>query len=208
MMKKIALGVLILLAAFVSLIIAAQISETLFIILFAAYSLFLIGAPLYFVVKLISAKRAKKRARRRRRRPAAAKAATPPARPAQTETKPASVRRLHFPEDFDGKQLAYKYENVGVYVPSVSAAEGIEYAQVAILEREPDNKFDPGAVAVYARCSGSLVKIGYLYRGRIQNMANDWLKSDAPIFCQFSRADKQDANASKDGFKINIAFYK
>lgn len=207
MLKKIAYIAAALFAAFISLIIAALINETLCAFLLALYMIALfIGLPIYAVCKIIAAQRAKKRARRKRRRAAAP--ATQAVQKRQAAPKQAPSRRLHFPEDFDGKLLAYKYEGVGVYVPDIHTAKDVEIGQVAILEREPDNKFDPGAVAVYAGSPSGLVKVGYLYRGRLQSMANDWLKADEPIFCQFSQADKQAANASKDGFKLNIAFYK
>lgn len=207
MLKKIAYIAAALFAAFISLIIAALINETFCALLLALYMIALfIVLPVYAVCKIIAAQRAKKRARRRRRRTAAP--ATQVAHEKRVEPQKAPVPRLHFPEDFEGKLLAYKYESVGVYVPDIHAAKDIEFAQVAILEREPDNTYDPGAVAVYAGSPSGLVKVGYLYRGRLQSMANDWLKADEPIFCQFSQADKQAANASKDGFKLNIAFYK
>lgn len=129
----------------------------------------------------------------------------------KTTSAARSEDALVFPYEYDGKTMAYQYEDVGVYVPHISEIAGIKKGQTAILENEPENEYDPGAVAVYAKSaihSGRMTRIGYLYRGTLQRMANDWLKRDEPIFVQFSYVNMNAAIPDKDGVKINIVFYE
>lgn len=109
-----------------------------------------------------------------------------------------------------GKACAYRYEHVGVYIPDISVIDDIEVGRIAVLLQEPSNKYDPRAVAVYTDSvkTGKNIKVGYLYRGKIQNIANDWEDRGEPAFCQIACINKQSANPDKDGVKINMSFYK
>lgn len=87
----------------------------------------------------------------------------------------------------------YKYENVEIYRPDISFTEIFEYDIVDILP-EPDNPYDPNAVAVKFHEN----ILGYLYRGTIQDMVHDFLKRKELI-----RATVQKI----DGTKIYLKMY-
>lgn len=183
---------LVFLIAFALWIVSGFISVEFFGLLTVFYFIALVVLLFRLIIQAIKKPRSK----------ATAKKATAAAR---------SEDALVFPYEYDGKTMAYQYEDVGVYVPHVNEIAGIKKGQIAILESEPENEYDPGAVAVYASSAiyaGRMTRIGYLYRGTLQRMANDWLKRDDPIFAQFSYVNMNAAIPGKDGVKINIVFYE
>ena len=193
-MKKFLVVLGVLFAMFVSLIVAAGINETLCGALFVAYFFGACAAVIVWIVKL--AKKAKRKT---------AKKTAPKQQAAQQAAKkPAPVVVQ------DEKPLSYEYKDVGLYVPDLSAMEGIDVDGLAFLESEPENEFDSRAVAVYAFTPSKnegKTKVGYMYRGRLQNMANDWIANDKHTFCQFSYIDLSIPDAKKNGVKIDISFY-
>lgn len=67
------------------------------------------------------------------------------------------------------------------------------------FESEPDNTYDPFAVAIKLNSK----KIGYVYKGQFQDMINDWLKRDHEIVAKITEVDF----ANKKIF-YQISFYK
>lgn len=77
--------------------------------------------------------------------------------------------------------LAYRYKRVNIAcadMPEYETAASLvtEGTEVDLIQ-EPDNAYDPRAVAVM---DGSDC-IGYLYRGKFQDMANDFIEAGKPI---------------------------
>lgn len=77
--------------------------------------------------------------------------------------------------------LAYHYDDVKFYPPfevvSKLNKKLLHAGATVILKPEPRNKYDNRAVALYV--SGH--KIGYLLRGTLQDMANDYIAKEWPI---------------------------
>lgn len=81
----------------------------------------------------------------------------------------------------DGHYLAYQYDDVKFYPPTEMTSKvnkkflrpGVE----VFLQQEPENKYDNRAIALYA--SGH--QIGYMLRGTLQDMANDYIEKGWPI---------------------------
>ena len=104
-------------------------------------------------------------------------------------------------EDIEGYTLKYHYHDVEVtsweYIP-----RDIKVGNRIICIQEPTNEADNNAVMLMFVPQRK--KLGYLYRGKIQDMVNDYL----------SRGDKVVARLSYLSFKpefsvkIDIAFYK
>jgi hypothetical protein len=103
-------------------------------------------------------------------------------------------------DDYDadeGTYLAYSYE------------EGLAFANTSILtgnggksitfQQEPENEHDKNAVAVYLND----VKVGYLYRGRTQDMVNDWIRRGMPFWGHVNKIDAANNKAT-----IKIGFYR
>ena len=115
------------------------------------------------------------------------------------------VQRDAFMYQKESGNIAYFYTDVGVYVPDVNRLNNPE-AQITgavVFAKEPNNPHDHNAVLV---CQ-SIGPIGYLYRGNIQSMVNDWLDSGKQVFGYISYLNKSHPNINKDGIKIDIAFY-
>lgn len=67
------------------------------------------------------------------------------------------------------------------------------------FKQENDNPYDSNAVAVYLADT----KIGYVYRGKVQDMINDWIKRNDYFLGFIDIVDK-----NKKQIKYKIAFYK
>lgn len=114
--------------------------------------------------------------------------------------KPASVVPA-YPAQISGTPLAYKYDDVRIYVPDDVALDpsALTPGTQVDLIAEPENTYDPHAVAV----SVGGTKIGYLLKGRIQDMANDFHAQSLPVFAQVYSASVE----SKD-VMLRICFYR
>ena len=67
------------------------------------------------------------------------------------------------------------------------------------FRQEPENEYDGNAVAIYLNDD----KIGYVYRGAIQNICNSYIAKGYPVL---GHINKYDVEAKKASFKIG--FYK
>ncbi len=111
------------------------------------------------------------------------------------------------PEEVDGKLLAYHYSNEICFIEGQKdTLKNRKYAADNIGHRiffikEPTNKADPHAVAVYLMGN----KIGYVYRGQEQDMINGWLSKGEPIVAYIS-----DCYKGLNGYNViyNVGFYK
>ena len=109
------------------------------------------------------------------------------------------LKAISIPYIFDYKGveyfLNYKYENIGILKPEGSTID-IKVGEELKLVQEPDNQYDNRAVAILNLKDE---KVGYLYKGWLQDMVNDFIKKDDPFFVL----------AEREPFKsIIIGFYK
>lgn len=119
----------------------------------------------------------------------------------QQAQKQKSGEKKSVVEDIEGYTLKYNYHDVEVtsweYIP-----RDIKVGDRIICIQEPTNEADSKAVMLMFVPQRK--KLGYLYRGKIQDMVNDYL----------NRGDKVVARLSYLTFKpefcvkIDIAFYK
>lgn len=70
-----------------------------------------------------------------------------------------------------------------------------------ILKREPSNRNDPNAIALYL----SGYKIGYLLRGGLQDMVHEWNEKKWPVECTFVSLKK--SRGEYQGY-VALAFYR
>ena len=135
------------------------------------------------------------------------KAARPVAQKSQTVSKSElDMQRDAFMYQKESGKVEYLYTDVGVYVPDVNMLNTPEVyiTGAVVFAKEPNNPQDQRAILV-CQSDGP---IGYLYRGKIQSMVNDWLDSGKQVFGYISYINKSHPNANKDGIKIDVAFYK
>lgn len=90
--------------------------------------------------------------------------------------------------------LSYQYDFVKVAMPNI---KGLKLGDFLSLEAEPDNQYDPHAVKILS----GLDKIGYLFRGKLQDMANDFLKKGLPVEVSVD-------SIADDSFTCGLGFYK
>ena len=126
---------------------------------------------------------------------------------AQPTNRAGSASRSIIDYDFlEDDAAAYEYSDVGVFVPDTSIFDRPDVVEGATvtLRQEPTNKYDNSAVAVVI----GRKRIGYLYRGRLQDMANDWLYRGDSVHGRISSVAPYCYDAKKDGIKIDLYFYE
>ena len=95
--------------------------------------------------------------------------------------------------------LAYKYEEAMYIIDnSICNISGNGGSTIDFIS-EPDNEHDKNAIAIYL----DKIKIGYVYKGRRQDMINDWIKKNYPIAGHINKiwVDRNEAT-------YKIGFYK
>ena len=100
--------------------------------------------------------------------------------------------------DFDDDRfLAYEYEeNIALPVLELLTGNG---GKTLEFVKEPDNEYDKNAVTLML--DGS--RVGCLYKGKIKDMVNDWLKREEYFWGHINRVDVENGKAT-----FKIAFYK
>lgn len=97
----------------------------------------------------------------------------------------------------DNYELKYDYKDVFLALSNNYDCSGVTINDPCILAGEPSNAHDPKAVAVYCRDK----KIGYLKKGRLQDMYYDFIDSDEKVTATISKIE--DSNVF-----IRLCFYK
>lgn len=123
-----------------------------------------------------------------------------PAPAAQKKSVPDGEKNYNLFEDVtDGAVLCYEYEE------SLCLLDGaFDYipgngGKPLTFKQEPENLHDEKAVAVYL----NVVKIGYIYRGTVQDMFNDYMKRGWRVFGYLNKYSVCDNKAT-----YKIGFYK
>lgn len=109
--------------------------------------------------------------------------------PTRTFTSPAY--------SLDNYELKYDYNNVFLALSNNYDCSGVTVNDPCILAGEPSNSYDPKAVAVY--CRGK--KIGYLKKGRLQDMYHDFIDRDEKVTATISKIENGNVF-------IRLCFYK
>lgn len=114
-------------------------------------------------------------------------------------TPPISADSI-LPESIRGHVIAYRYTEVGIYVPKDATfdAEGFVPGALLTLFHDKENEHDPNAIGL--RLNKRLV--GYLYRGKLQDMVNDWISKDLPMRAVLTKTERENNCA-----ETTLAFY-
>ncbi|MBR1584754.1 MAG: hypothetical protein IJ662_04370 [Clostridia bacterium] len=103
------------------------------------------------------------------------------------------------PKGFPAKRgyfIKYHYDDVEVATRDRYADHALQPGDALTFRPEPENRYDPGAVEIYHGAE----KVGYMYRGRLQDMCRDFIE----------RGDKVAGVVVSDDFGktvYKIAFY-
>ncbi len=81
----------------------------------------------------------------------------------------------------------YTYDYVKIYRPDVSFKELFDYDSLNVLQ-EPQNKYDEKAI-VLKFCENT---VGYLYKGKLQDMANDYISKGYEVHAQIQKIENDD----------------
>ena len=112
--------------------------------------------------------------------------------------KPESEKNYDLFDKFvDNFYLAYEYEEK-IAFPQTGIITGNGGKKIT-FKQEPDNEYDNCAVALYL----DDVKIGYLYRGRTQDMVNDWIRKNDFFWGYINKIDVANSTAT-----FKVGFYK
>lgn len=104
-----------------------------------------------------------------------------------------------FPEAFDCWILSYEYEqNLYISDGALSLVRGNAGKEIT-FEFEPENTYDPNAVAVFLNCN----KIGYIHRGTVQGMVHDYKKRGWTVLGYINKY-----SFVKNEITFKIGFYK
>lgn len=91
---------------------------------------------------------------------------------AEAEEQLRRQEMLTLPKRFFGFDLAYDYEDVNLFVPDSASFSKMDIGTKLNAYQDPDNPYDNKAV----RLEWNSDTLAYFYRGKLQDMANDYLK--------------------------------
>ena len=114
-----------------------------------------------------------------------------------------SDKKKNVPDSIEGYDLAEFYENIPISLSRTFAPKNAEVGSRVVLFQEPTNAADSRAVRVML--VPQRIPFAYLYRGKIQDIANSYLDNKDKIVARISSIDNP---YGKDEVTIDIAFFK
>ena len=122
---------------------------------------------------------------------------TPTVNTPKEEPKKVEIRKPDY--IFDCQKLKYFYDDVKIFAEKNLTVE-CKINESLILSHEEDNEYDENAVAVL---NGDRVKLGYLYKGKLQQMVLDFMEREDDIIARIASYKPQE-----DEIIITLAFYR
>lgn len=128
---------------------------------------------------------------------------SPVAFPPVVKPEPVSekiVKEIVVPSVKAGKKIKYHYDHVQVFTPKDFT---IDYDHVipgdeVIFVQDPSNVYDPHAVLIkHPSCN-----LGYLYKNKLYNMANEYLNAGLPVYGHIDSMDDEENKLT-----VFMAFY-
>ncbi len=121
----------------------------------------------------------------------------------KTKTLESVWQSAELPAVYNDLRRKYHYNDVDICIiedrhPDMHIVSGLmRNCELLELKCEPENQYDHDAVAFYSND----MHIGYLYRGKLQDMANDFLRSGNCVIGYLSSVDEENMKATaKIGF--------
>lgn len=104
------------------------------------------------------------------------------------------------PSSINGKSLAYQYdEKIAIIRGQEPDFENVMVGFDAKFTPEPNNPYDKKAISVFS----NEIKLGYLYKGKLQEMVHDYIRRGDPVYSYISNIDP-----NKKTITLFIGFYK
>lgn len=126
----------------------------------------------------------------------------PSAAPEPAEPKDEAKRVVaEAPGMMEGKKIKYHYDHVRVFTPKELGVDfsKISPGDVVTLTPDPQNPYDKNAVQV---AHALYPKLGYLNKGKIYEMANDYIRLKCPVYAHIDSIDDDRGNLT-----LFMAFY-
>lgn len=120
----------------------------------------------------------------------------------QQTTKPLDESQKNYVlfDDVEGNNIIkYEYEDKMFLLENAINTLSGHGGEDLTFSPEPENEYDKKAVAIFL----DEAKVGYVYKGKIQDMLNDWIKRD-----DFFRGYINKINKPENFVTYKIAFYK
>lgn len=120
----------------------------------------------------------------------------------QQSTKPLDESQKNYVlfDDVEGNNIIkYEYEDKMFLLENVINTLSGHGGEDLTFSPEPENEYDNKAVAIFL----DEAKVGYVYKGKIQDMLNDWIKRN-----DFFRGYINKINKPENFVTYKIAFYK
>lgn len=117
------------------------------------------------------------------------------------ETPIKKKKTISPPGHIDGCSIAYEFQNTDVAImdkANIDYTKFEESDEVSFVS-EPENKYDKKAIKVMY----DDMLLGYIYKGKTQDMVHDWQKRKEPIFSAI-----QTVNPEGNKISLYIAFYR
>lgn len=98
-------------------------------------------------------------------------------------------------------RIKYEYENKSIAMVEMASPDYSKFGKFDEIkfELDPTNQHDDKAIKIL--CND--IFLGYVYKGKEQDMIHDWIKKSQPIYAVVTSIDKENNN-----IKFYIAFYK
>ena len=119
----------------------------------------------------------------------------------KTQAVPKQEQVIKCPSEIDGKSRAYSYKDVNIFPvdPRIFDWDALSLGAMLSVDHDDENEYDSNAISL----SLNEYIIGYLYKGKLQDMANDWVKRGEPIQARISLIDRTNKK-----IQICLAFYR
>lgn len=122
--------------------------------------------------------------------------------PAAVPEKPKEeAKQVTAPAVVEGRKIKYHYDRVRVFTPKELDVDfpKLSPGDTVTLIPDPKNPYDPNAVRVAHRLYQTA---GYLNKGKIYEMANDYLKAGCPVYAHIDSIDDD-----RGAMTLFMAFY-
>lgn len=121
--------------------------------------------------------------------------------PSRPTINTSPINSVDIPESWLGAPIAYKYHNSGIAMANtiIQDFQTIHPGDHIVFVPEPTNEYDAKAIKIMA---GSQL-LGYVYRGKMQDMLHDFMIQGSPIYGVISSVLPEEKKV-----KYNIGFYR
>lgn len=124
----------------------------------------------------------------------------------QSEFRDVSPSRLSnqlpsLPQNINGIPAAYQYQENNIAMPGKYVRDfySINVGDPIVFQLEPENEYDAKAIQLWSNNQ----MLGYVFRGRLQDILHDFIKRDEPVYAMVFSVNPQEQKVT-----YSVAFYR